>query len=181
MQPYPCLILTPWMALHQTRSWQKAISMEYTGEIDVLERYEEEARSPSLTIRFPAVARLVKAMKRDKHDVKFSRPNVYQRDDHRCQYCGGKFTSKHLTFDHVLPRARGGLTTFTNIVTACHACNARKGNKTPEQAGMKLFSRPVRPKSLPMRPAMIALPKQVPELWLPYLADRMSQLQQFAG
>lgn len=181
MQPFPCLILTPWFSVHQIRPWQKAIAMQYVGEIDVLERYEEEARSPSITIRFPAVACLVKAMKRDKHDVKFSRPNVYQRDGHRCQFCGGYFDDKHLTYDHVTPRARGGLTTWTNIVTACKPCNTRKGNRTPAQAGMKLLKVPVRPHSLPMRPAMIALPREVPELWLPYLTDRMSQLPQFAA
>ena len=180
MQPFPCLVLTPWMALHQVRQWQKAIVMEYTGEIDVLERYTEEARSPSITIRFPAVARLIKPMARDKHDIKYSRSNLYARDGHRCQYCGNKFTDKQLTYDHVIPRARGGLTVWTNIVAACKPCNTRKGNKTPEQAGMRLLKKPIKPKSLPIRPAMIVLPREVPEQWLPYLTDRMSQLPQFA-
>jgi len=181
MQPFPCLILTPWFSVHQIRPWQKSIAMEYVGEIDVLERYEEEARSPSVTIRFPAVGRLIKKMSRDKHDVKFSRSGVYQRDEHRCQYCGVKFGEKQLTYDHVIPRARGGLTTWTNIVTACKPCNTRKGNKLAAQVGMKLIKHPVKPKSLPMRPAMIVLPREVPELWLPYLTDRMSQLPQFAA
>ena len=178
---FPCLILTPWMALHQIRPWQKAIAMAYVGEINVLEKYVEEARSPSISIRFPAVGQLVKQMSRDKHDVKYSRSNLYARDNHTCQYCGVKFTEKLLTYDHVIPRARGGLTIWTNIVAACKPCNARKGNKTPEQVGMRLLRKPSRPKSLPMRPAMIALPREVPEQWLPYLADRMAKIPQWAA
>ena len=91
--PFPCLILTPWMALHQIRPWQKAIAMAYVGEINVLEKYVEEARSPSISIRFPAVGQLVKQMSRDKHDVKYSRSNLYARDNHTCQYCGVKSTT----------------------------------------------------------------------------------------
>jgi 5-methylcytosine-specific restriction endonuclease McrA len=169
------------MAIHQIRPWQKAISMEYTGEINVLERYVEEARSPSVSIRFPAVGQLVKQMKRDKHDLKFSRSGVYSRDEYRCQYCGGKFTAKELTYDHVIPRDRGGPTVWTNILTSCRSCNARKGNKTAAQVGMKALSKPVRPKSLPMRPAVIALPREVPEQWLPYLTDRMAKIAQWVG
>jgi 5-methylcytosine-specific restriction endonuclease McrA len=179
--PFPCLILTPWMALHQVRPWQKAISMEYTGEIYVLERYEEEAHSPSVSIRFPAVGQLVKQIARDKHDVKYSRSNLYARDHHTCQYCGVKFPEKQLTYDHVIPRVRGGKTVWENIVAACKPCNARKGARTPAQAGLRLLNKPIRPKSLPMRPAMIALPREVPEPWLPYLTDKMAKIAQWAA
>lgn len=174
---FPCLVLTPWMAPHQVVVWEKAICHEYTGEVDVLERYEEEARSPSITIRFPAVARLVKTLISEKKDVKFSRANVYARDGYRCQYCGRKPSLKELNYDHVHPRSKGGPTTWENIVTSCVTCNLQKGNKTLKQAGMKLRKQPMRPRSLPMSASPIVLPARVPELWLPYLNDRLAALQ----
>jgi 5-methylcytosine-specific restriction endonuclease McrA len=157
--------------------WQKAISQAYTGEIDVLESYEEEARSPSITIRFPAVARLTKALITEKKDVKFSRQNVYARDGYRCQYCGVKPPPKQLNYDHVVPRSKGGKTDWYNIVAACIPCNLRKGNKTLKQAGMVLRKHPVRPHSLPMSSSPILLPAKVPEQWLPYLNDRLASLR----
>lgn len=174
---FTCLVLTPWMAPHQLAPWQRAISQEYLGEVDVLERYEEEARSPSITIRFPAVARLNKALITMKKDVKFSRANIYARDSYRCQYCGAKPTLKGLNYDHVVPRSRGGPTTWENIVTACLPCNLRKGDKSLKQAGMTLRKKPERPRSLPMSASPIQLPVTVPELWVPYLSDRLASLQ----
>jgi 5-methylcytosine-specific restriction endonuclease McrA len=174
---FPCLVLTPWMVPHQCVPWQKAISMEYTVEVNVLERYEEVARSPSLEIRFPAVAQLRKQLISEKKDVKFSRANVYARDKYACQYCGHKKPPNQLNYDHVVPRSKGGLTTWENIVTSCIPCNLRKGNHTLKQAGMVLKRQPHRPRSLPMSASPIILPHAVPELWLPYLNDRMAQLQ----
>jgi 5-methylcytosine-specific restriction endonuclease McrA len=174
---FQCLVLTPWMSPHQCVPWQKSISMEYTGEVDVLERYEEEARSPSITIRFPAVARLNKTLISEKKDVKFSRANVYARDGYKCQYCGHKKPPSQLNYDHVYPRSKGGLTTWENIVTSCIPCNLRKGHKTLKQAGMVLKRQPTRPRSLPMSASPVLLPAAVPELWVPYLSDRMAQLQ----
>ena len=171
---FQCLVLTPWFAPHQIVPWQKAISQEYAGEIDVLERYDEEARSPSVTIRFPAVARLMKRLSNQRKDVKFSRPNIYARDNYTCQYCGKKRDPKHLNFDHVHPRSKGGLTNWTNITTACLSCNLRKGSKTLEEAGMSLRSLPRRPKTLPMSATSLVLPASVPALWVPYLADRLA-------
>jgi len=77
--------------------------------------------------------------------VTFSRLNLYRRDRFTCQYCGSRPGSKELTIDHVLPRSRGGSLSWENCVLACIACNKRKGSRTPEEAGMQLRSRPVRP------------------------------------
>jgi 5-methylcytosine-specific restriction endonuclease McrA len=174
---FTCLVLTPWMSPHQCVPWQKAISMEYTNEVNVLERYEEEARSPSITIRFPCVTQLRKKLIGEKKDVKFSRANVYARDKYTCQYCGHKKPPSQLNYDHVIPRSKGGPTTWENIVTSCIPCNLRKGHKTLEQAGMVLKRRPHKPRSLPMSASPIIMPAKVPELWLPYLNDRMAQLE----
>jgi 5-methylcytosine-specific restriction endonuclease McrA len=175
---FACLILTPWMAPHQVIPWEKAISQEYTSEIDVLERYDEAARSPSVTIRFPAVARLSGWLSHTRTDIKFSRATIYQRDRYTCQYCGARPGAKGLNYDHVVPRCRGGETTFENIVCSCHACNLRKGSKTLRQAGMVLRKLPVKPRLLPMAGSPIPLPKTVPELWLPYLTDRLATMRQ---
>ena len=175
---FTCLILTPWMAPHQLAPWERAISQEYLGEVDVLERYEEEARSPSITIRFPCVARLNRHLISMKKDVKFSRANVYARDGYRCQYCGTKpSTPKGLNYDHVVARARGGKTTWENVVASCITCNLRKGSQTLKQAGMTLRKQPTRPHSLPMSASPLQLPAALPELWLPYLNDRLASLQ----
>jgi 5-methylcytosine-specific restriction endonuclease McrA len=176
MFPFTCLVLTPWFAPHQCVPWQKAISMAWTHELNVLEQYAEAASSLSITIRFPAVAQLTKRLVSMKKDLKFSRANVYARDGYRCQYCGAKPPVKGLNYDHVVPRSKGGKTNWENIVTSCLTCNLKKGDKTLAQAGMTLRKKPVRPHSLPMSSSPLTLPAKVPELWLPYLHDRMASI-----
>jgi 5-methylcytosine-specific restriction endonuclease McrA len=166
---FPCLLLTPWMTPHAVIQWEKAICMQYTGEIEVLETYDEEARSPSISIKFPAVARLIKKLPTQRHNVKFGRTAVYSRDSYSCQYCGTKLPGKQLTYDHVVPRSKGGRTTFENVASACKNCNSKKADKSLKQAGMQLKTKPVKPKSLPMTQHRIKLPDMVPTLWLPYL------------
>ena len=163
-----CLVLTPSMQLHQILPWYESICAWYKGAVDVLEEYDETVSSPTVTIQIPAVARLRRAPPREKRDVKFSRVNVYQRDDHRCQYCGVRKRARELTYDHVIPRARGGLTNFENIVTCCVRCNSKKDSRTPEEAGMRLLKLPRKPRTLAMV-MPIVLPREVPSLWLPYL------------
>jgi len=82
--------------------------------------------------------------------VKFSRINVYLRDDFTCGYCGRRLPMSQLTYDHVLPRARGGRTDWENILTACTGCNAKKGARTPAESGMRPLRQPFRPTSLPL-------------------------------
>ena len=81
-----------------------------------------------------------------KREIRFSRHNVYWRDNYTCQYCVKKFPSNHLTFDHIVPISRGGNTNWENVVTCCETCNCRKGNQTLKQAGMKLHKKPKKPK-----------------------------------
>ena len=82
--------------------------------------------------------------------VVFSRRNLYRRDRFSCQYCGARPGTEELTVDHVVPRSRGGRTTWENCVVACVACNTRKGDRTPEEAGMVLHTRPVKPTWSPL-------------------------------
>lgn len=99
-------------------------------------------------VRVPSVIRLVIPVPHNPV-IKFSRKNIYARDRGQCQYCGRKVAWSDFQFEHVKPRAQGGKTGWTNIVVSCEPCNLRKGGRTPEQAGMTLRSKPVRPKSLP--------------------------------
>ena len=152
------LLLTPWMAPHKIISWERAVVLLVLGKVDVLEEYDEEIRSRSLALRTPAVVRLKKAGATLKHAVRFSRINVYTRDGFRCQYCGEKKAMRDLNYDHVVPRVRGGKTVWENIVTSCYRCNSRKGNRTPEQAGMRMHFQPHRPRVLPMtQPLAVAI------------------------
>ena len=164
------LLLTPWMIPHKIISWQTAVTMSYLGKVDVLEEYEDVIRSPSLSIKAPAVVRLRRTMGGMKRGVKFSRINVFTRDDFRCQYCGVRRPVDELNYDHVLPRVQGGKTVWENIVTSCYDCNTRKRGRTPEQAGMKLLRAPVKPKTLQMTPVIPRHRGGIPEAWSPYCA-----------
>ena len=162
------LVLTPWMTPHKITPWYDSIAGVLGGKTIALESYDQEISSQFLTVRIPAVVVVKKALARTKKDVKFSRPNVYARDHHTCQYCGHRFAPKDLTRDHVFPRSRGGKTVWENIVTACSPCNLRKDDRTPKEAGMRLLRAPFRPSSLPLT-GLVVLPKEIPPLWMPYL------------
>jgi 5-methylcytosine-specific restriction endonuclease McrA len=84
-----------------------------------------------------------------KKEVKFTRHNIFERDKNTCQYCGKVFDRSELNLDHVVPRDRGGPTSWENIVCSCIACNTRKSNRTPFEAGMNLVRKPKRPKWRP--------------------------------
>lgn len=161
------LLLTPWYSPHKILSWRDAITMLYTGDVDVVEEHDERVSSPSLTMRIPAVVRL-KRLGQVKRGIKYSKLNVFLRDGFRCQYCGEKGTLDTLTRDHVVPRCRGGQTSWENVVTACRGCNERKDDRTPEQARMPLLSKPQRPKTLPMSTAPIRVRDAHPK-WVGYL------------
>ena len=162
------LVLTPWMHPHRVTNWFEGVCLIYTSKADVLEEYDETVRSPSMEMQVPAVVRLRKPVAMHKTGVKFSRINVFTRDDFRCQYCGTRKGMKDLNYDHVVPRIQGGKTVWDNIVTSCYPCNDRKAGRTPQQAGMKLLRHPNHPKTLPMSAPIISL-ATVPEQWKPYL------------
>lgn len=151
--------------------WQRAITLLFLGKIEIIETYENEVRSTSVVFKMPAVARLIRAFKRPKKPVKFSRVNIYSRDNWCCQYCGKQFSMANLTYDHVIPRNQGGKTTWTNIVSACggaDGCNTRKGGRTPEQAGMKLRKKPKRPTWVPAVQVVVSQ-ESCPDAWRDYL------------
>ncbi len=105
--------------------------------------------SPNLRVRVPEVVLLTHFNGFLRHEAKFSRNNVFERDRNRCQYCGRILPRSQLTIDHVTPQSRGGGDSWENLVVACMKCNVRKGSHTPEEAGMPLMHHPSRPAWLP--------------------------------
>jgi 5-methylcytosine-specific restriction endonuclease McrA len=125
--------------------WQRALKLVFMDKVEVVAESDREVHSVSVTVRVPSVVRLMNFVRFRRKEAKFSRRNIYARDNHSCQYCGKRYPVDELTCDHVLPRSRGGKATWDNIVTCCVACNRRKGGRTPAEAGMKLRKPPTRP------------------------------------
>ncbi|MEW5945034.1 MAG: HNH endonuclease [bacterium] len=129
--------------------WQRALCMIFSGKAEVVEESECVVRSPSVQVRVPSVIRIVYYIKMPRLNIPFSRTNVFLRDRYVCQYCGGQHPAASLTLDHVIPRSEGGITCWENVVTACRGCNVKKGDHTPEDAGMKLLRKPRAPHYFP--------------------------------
>ncbi|OHB75704.1 MAG: hypothetical protein A2Z34_08550, partial [Planctomycetes bacterium RBG_16_59_8] len=110
----------------------------------------EYVRAPRFRVLVPKVIRLVTYDRMPMREVKFTRKNILARDGNRCQYCGKRASPSKLTIDHVIPKSRRGETVWNNVVTACHKCNAKKGNRTPAESGMKLLKKPEAPKKNPI-------------------------------
>ena len=122
--------------------WQEAIKAVYLKRVNVAAEYEEVVRSEKLTLPLPSVIVLKNYVVPTK-SVPFTRATLFLRDEFTCQYCGYK--GKDLTFDHVVPKSRGGKTRWDNVVAACQSCNLRKAAKTTSQAGFKLKKTPTKP------------------------------------
>jgi len=121
--------------------WQDAVKAAWLNRVDIIAEYDEVARSPSMEIRIPSVVVLRDYVKPQKK-VAFTRFNLFLRDEFSCQYCGA---AGDLTFDHVVPRAAGGITSWENVVAACSKCNLSKGSKSLRQSGMHLRKAPSQP------------------------------------
>jgi len=125
--------------------WQRAIRLLCLEKAEVLETYPIFLRSERSDMRSPSVVRLLTMARWRRPAVKFSRINVLRRDDYRCQYCGVHCSPSKITVDHVVPQSRGGQSTWKNLVACCSKCNHKKDNRTPDEAGLKLLTKPVRP------------------------------------
>jgi 5-methylcytosine-specific restriction endonuclease McrA len=152
----------------QVIPWQRAITLLFLNKVEIISTYDHNVRSTSVVFKMPAVARLIKAFKRPKKPVKFSRINIYSRDHWCCQYCNKTKTMKELTYDHVRPRSQGGKTTWENIVSCCEDCNSKKGGRTPEQARMPLKKKPIRPTWVPAVQVVVSQ-ESCPDAWRDYL------------
>ncbi len=151
-------------------TWQRAIQLLFQGKVEVVEESDQEVRTVRFTIKIPAVLRLLTyvPLGRKKEIVRFSRINIFLRDQNQCQYCGELFSRSLLTLDHVIPIVQGGKKCWENIVTACKVCNQRKGGRTPPQAGMHLIRKPKQPVWLPTASLQMGITR-TPERWKIYL------------
>ena len=147
-------------------SWQDAVKAVFMDRVNIVSEYDRVVRSPSFEFRLPSVVSLKTFIKPARYPA-FTRFNVFLRDGFACQYC---HSTEDLTFDHLLPRSKGGRTTWENIVTACAPCNLKKGGKLAHHASM-------RPQRRPRRPSMHELqhigrrfpPHYLHQSWMDYL------------
>ncbi len=159
------LVLNKQFYAIQITSWQRALTLVYLDHAQVVDeeyrtysfddwRELTSARTqhpggfvttPAFRIAIPEVIALKVYDKLPDSAVKFTRRNIYEHYGHRCCYCGRKFGTQDLNLDHVVPKSRGGPTSWANIVTSCIPCNLQKGNRTPLEAGLPLLVKPTRP------------------------------------
>lgn len=145
-------------------SVQRAVVLMHLQKVHLVESVPDEfVRSPSVRLPWPSIVRLKGYVRVPYKRVMLSRKNVLRRDRHACQYCGQR---SRLTIDHVHPKSRGGKDTWENLVAACVPCNNRKGDRTPEEAGMQLRRTPFRPSYVMFIRDFVG---SVDDTWKPYL------------
>lgn len=147
-------------------SWQDAIKAVCLDRVNIVSHYDTVIHSPSFEMRLPSVVALRDYIKPARHPA-FTRFNVFLRDRFQCQYCGSK---EDLTFDHVIPRSKGGLTTWDNVVAACAPCNLRKANRLPSEINMHPHQAPFHPTVHDLHNNGRAFPpNHLHQSWLDYL------------
>lgn len=150
-------------------SWQETVKAIFLDRVAVVSNYERVIRSPGLEMRLPSVVALKEYVPQNRRPP-FTRFNVFLRDRFTCQYCRSGFPTHELTFDHLVPRSRGGRTSWRNIVTACTRCNLRKADRLPHECGMHPVNRPFAPSSLQLqRNGRAFPPNYLHKSWRDYL------------
>ncbi len=124
---------------------KKALKHIVKEKVEIISTWEDTIRYGEGKMRIPSILRLKNPIRRAYFNSNFSRKALVKRDKSTCQYCGKHLSSVNVTIDHVLPRAQGGITSYSNCVVACQACNNYKADKTPEQAKMILRRKPTHP------------------------------------
>jgi len=149
--------------------WQDAVKAVFLRRVNVISEYDRLVRSPSHEMRLPSVIALKQYIPIVCRPA-FTRFNVFLRDRFTCQYCGGEFPTERLTFDHVVPRVRGGRTEWTNVVTACEPCNLRKGHRVPKESGIYPVRAPHEPRPFELQENGRAFPPNfLHESWRDFL------------
>ena len=147
-------------------SWQDAIKAVFLERVNIVAEYDRVVRAVSFEMRLPSVVSLKTYVKPTRNPA-FTRFNVFLRDHFQCQYCGSK---DDLTFDHVLPRSKGGRTTWENVVAACAPCNLRKSNRLPSEIKMFPHQAPYQPSVHDLHNAGRAFPPNyLHRSWLDFL------------
>ncbi len=147
-------------------SWQDAIKAVFMDRVNIVSEYDRAVSSPSFSMRLPSVVSLKTYVKPSRTPA-FTRFNVFLRDRFTCQYCG---SHEELTFDHVIPRSKGGLTTWENVVAACSPCNLRKSDKLPREIDMLPHQPPFAPSVQDLhRNGRLFPPNYLHDSWFDYL------------
>ena len=147
---------------------RRALVLVLKGVAAAEEHGSAHVHSARQALRIPSVIRLLEYRRIPHQTRALSRKNILMRDRYTCQYCQRTLNSGELTLDHVIPRSRAGETTWENLVACCHPCNNRKGNRTPEEAGMRLARAP-RPFSLHTSRHLMRLLGKSDDQWRKYL------------
>ncbi len=149
-----------------TWPWQDAVKAVFMDRVNIVSEYETEVHSPSFSMRLPSVVSLRDYVQPARYPA-FTRFNLFLRDEFTCQYCG---TQGDLTFDHVIPRSKGGRTTWENVVAACSSCNLRKANLSIANANMHLRRKAYRPTAMQLQNVGRKFPpNHLHQSWLDYL------------
>jgi 5-methylcytosine-specific restriction endonuclease McrA len=127
---------------------------------------DDVIHTPRMVLKVPRVVVLQAYDRLPRRQIRFSRQNIYLRDNFTCQYCGRQFARAQLNLDHVLPKSQGGRTSWENVVCSCVRCNLDKGGRTPAQAGLRLLTVPRRPSWSSLSPAVGKVPYAE---WLPFV------------
>ncbi len=145
MSSYTILLNADYSFLN-TISWKNAVRLVVKGKAEVIKNVKDKVirnYESTFSIFLPAVIRLIKFVRlKFKKEVPITKGNIFTRDQYVCQYCGIKLNRNNATIDHIIPKSRGGDSTWENSVTACKKCNCKKGSRTPNEAKMYLKSRP---------------------------------------
>ncbi|MEQ9812034.1 MAG: HNH endonuclease [Azospirillaceae bacterium] len=150
-------------------SWQDAVKAVFMDRVQIVAEYEHKVHSPSFEMRLPSVISLREYVTPHRRPA-FTRFNVFLRDRFSCQYCGERLPAHELTFDHVVPRSRGGRTTWENVVAACSDCNLAKGNRMPRDCDMPPLQEPVQPTAFELQDNGRAFPPNfLHESWRDFL------------
>jgi len=149
--------------------WQEAIKAVFLERVNIVSEYEQLVHSPTMAMRLPSVISLKEYIPAARRPA-FTRFNVFLRDHFACQYCGTRKPTQELTFDHLVPRSRGGRTTWENVVTACGDCNLLKGNRLPRESRMFPRKRPLAPTTFELQENGRAFPPNyLHESWRDFL------------
>ena len=132
--------------------WQDALKAVFMDRVNIVSEYERVVHSPSQAFKLPSVIALKEYVSTQRRPA-FTRFNVFLRDRFTCQYCAHEGHAEELTFDHVVPRSRGGRTSWENVVTACSRCNLAKGNRLPREVDMFPMHRPDQPTTFQLQDA----------------------------
>ena len=129
-------------------TFQRAVKLIFSGKAEIVHDLDRVLTSARWELRMPSIIRMLYYIRRPMQKVALTKKNVLLRDDYTCQYCGLR-GERMMTVDHVVPRSRGGPSTWENLVCACMRCNNRKNNRSPQDANMSLKRRPKTPKYIP--------------------------------